>query len=62
MRVLFSAVGELADQLIVRLAAAEPEGRPVVVVTNDREVVDALRPLGAEALPSGALVGRLERF
>ena len=61
VRVLFSAVGELADQLIVRMAAAEPEGRPVVVVTNDREVIEAVRLLGAEALPSGALLGRLER-
>lgn len=61
VRVLFSAAGELADQLIVRLAAAEPEGRPVVVVTNDREVIEAVRPLGADALPSGALLGRLER-
>ncbi len=61
VRVLFSAFGELADQLIVRLAAAEPEGRPVVVVTNDREVVEAVRRLGAEALPSAALLRRLER-
>jgi predicted RNA-binding protein with PIN domain len=61
VRVLFSATGELADELIVRLAAAEPQGRPVVVVTNDREVIDAVRPLGADALPSGALLGRLER-
>jgi predicted RNA-binding protein with PIN domain len=61
VRVLYSALGELADQLIVRLAAAEPEGRPVVVVTNDREVVEAVRRSGAEALPSAALLGRLDR-
>jgi predicted RNA-binding protein with PIN domain len=61
VRVLFSALGELADQLIVRLASAEPAGRPVVVVTNDREVVTAVRRLGAEALPSAALLGRLDR-
>src|SRR6185437_13350539 len=61
VRVLFSAAGELADELIVRLAAAEPEGRPVVVVTNDREVIEAVRPLGGGALPSGALLGRLQR-
>jgi predicted RNA-binding protein with PIN domain len=61
IRVLFSAWGELADQLIVRLAAAEPAGRPVVVVTNDREVIDAVRRGGAETLPSAALLGRLER-
>ena len=62
VRVLFSAAGELADQLIVRLAEAEPPGRPVVVVTNDREVAEAVRRAGGEALPSGALLGRLERL
>jgi predicted RNA-binding protein with PIN domain len=61
VRVLFSAVGELADQLIVRIASAEPAGRPVVVVTNDREVIDEVRRLGGDALPSAALLGRLER-
>jgi predicted RNA-binding protein with PIN domain len=61
VRVLYSALGELADELIVRLAAAEPEGRPVVVVTNDREVIEAVRRSGAEALPSAALLGRLDR-
>ncbi|HEX4429425.1 MAG TPA: NYN domain-containing protein [Frankiaceae bacterium] len=61
VRVLYSALGELADQLIVRLAAAEPQGRPVVVVTNDREVIETVRRSGAEALPSAALLGRLDR-
>jgi predicted RNA-binding protein with PIN domain len=61
LRVLFSAVGELADHLIVRLAEAEPPGRPVVVVTNDREVVTAAARSGAAALPSAALLGRLDR-
>jgi predicted RNA-binding protein with PIN domain len=61
VRVLFSAAGELADQLIVRLAAAEPVGRPVVVVTNDREVAAAVRRAGGDALPSAGLLRRLER-
>ncbi len=61
LRVLFSATGELADQLIVRLVAAEPTGRPVVVITNDREVVEAVRRAGGESLGSAALLGRLER-
>jgi predicted RNA-binding protein with PIN domain len=61
LRVLFSAVGELADQLIVRLVQAEPAGRPVVVVTNDREVIAAAGRAGAAALPSAALLARLER-
>jgi predicted RNA-binding protein with PIN domain len=61
VRVLFSAVGELADQLIVRLAEAEPVGRPVIAVTNDREVIDGVRRAGGDALASEALLRRLDR-
>ncbi len=61
VRVLFSAVGELADELIVRLAGGEPDGRPLVVVTNDREVIAAVSRAGGESLPSEALIRRLER-
>ena len=44
-----------------RIVSARLHRRPVVVVTNDREVVDAVRRVGGEALPSAALLGRLER-
>ncbi len=62
LRVLFSAPDELADQLIERLVDAEPVGRPVVVITNDREVITSVTRAGADALASGALIGRLERL
>ncbi len=61
LRVLFSAPGELADELIVRLVAAEPMGRAVVVVSNDREVAARVRRAGGESLPSESLLGRLAR-
>lgn len=61
VRVLFSAMGELADELLVRLVRSEPGGRPVAVVTNDREVVTAVSAAGARTLPSQALLARLER-
>jgi predicted RNA-binding protein with PIN domain len=61
VRVLFSAVGELADELLVRLIRAEPTGRPVVVVTNDREIVAAAVAAGARSVPSEALLARLDR-
>jgi predicted RNA-binding protein with PIN domain len=61
VRVLFSAVGELADDLLVRLVRAEPVGRPLTVVTNDQEVSTAVREAGARVLPSEALLARLER-
>jgi predicted RNA-binding protein with PIN domain len=61
VRVLFSAVGELADDLLVRLVRAEPAGRPIAVVTNDREIVTAVRAAGARALASETLLARLDR-
>jgi predicted RNA-binding protein with PIN domain len=61
VRVLFSAVGELADDLLVRLVRSEPEGRPVAIVTNDREIVTAAGAAGARALSSQALLARLDR-
>lgn len=61
VRVLFSLPGETADELIRRLVAAEPVGRPVVVVSSDKEVAACARGSGARAVASMALVRRLER-
>jgi predicted RNA-binding protein with PIN domain len=61
VRVLFSKPGEIADELIRRLVAAEPQGRPVVVVSSDREVADSVRRSGARPVSSRALVRRLDR-
>lgn len=61
VRVLFSAPGQTADEVIRRLVAAEPAGRPVVVVSTDREVADAARRSGAYPVPSALLLPRLER-
>jgi len=61
VRVLFSKPGEIADELIRRLVRAEPEGRPVVVVSSDREVADGVRRNGARPVSSAALVRRLDR-
>jgi hypothetical protein len=56
VRVRFSPYGESADDLIRRLVAAEPAGRPVVVVSSDREVADGVRSKGARAVDSAVLV------
>ena len=61
VRVLFSRSGETADELIRRLVRAEPEGRPVVVVSTDREVADGVRKAGARPVPSTMLLRRLVR-
>jgi predicted RNA-binding protein with PIN domain len=59
VRVLFSAPDEIADDLIRRLVAAEPAGRPVVVVTSDRQVVTDTARDGAWTVPSAVLLARL---
>ncbi|WP_205752120.1 NYN domain-containing protein [Cryptosporangium phraense] len=61
VRVIFSPAGETADEVIRRLVRAEPSGRPVVVVSSDKEVADGIRRAGAYAVPSIVLVKRLER-
>jgi predicted RNA-binding protein with PIN domain len=61
VRVLFSRKGETADELIRRLVRAEPPGRPIVVISSDREVVDGVRRHGAYPLSSGTLLRRLAR-
>jgi predicted RNA-binding protein with PIN domain len=61
VRVLFSKPGETADELIRRLVRAEPAGRPVVVVSSDREVADGVRRAGGRPVAAVALVRRLDR-
>jgi predicted RNA-binding protein with PIN domain len=61
VRVLFSDPGVLADDVIRAVVAAEPEGRPVVVVTSDRAVADSVRRRGAHPVPSSVLLARLTR-
>ncbi|WP_428964403.1 NYN domain-containing protein [Micromonospora fluostatini] len=61
VRVLFSRKGETADELIRRLVRAEPPGRPVVVVSSDREVADGVSRHGAYPLGADSLLRRLAR-
>lgn len=61
VRVLFSRAGETADELIRRLVRAEPPGRPVVVVSSDREVADGVAEAGARPVESLLLLRRLAR-
>jgi predicted RNA-binding protein with PIN domain len=57
VRVLFSPQGVLADDVIRDLVAAEPPGRPVVVVTGDQEIVRAVvRKAGVRVVGSRALI------
>jgi len=61
VRVLFSKKGETADDLIRRLVRAEPAGRPIVVISSDKEVIDGVRRHGAYPLASDTLLRRLSR-
>lgn len=61
VRLLFSRTGETADEVLRRLVRHEPEGRPVVVVSSDREVADGVRRSGARSVAAVALVRLLER-
>ncbi|HEY0775268.1 MAG TPA: NYN domain-containing protein, partial [Nocardioidaceae bacterium] len=61
VRVLYSPFGVIADDVIRQLVAAEPTGRPVVVVTSDQAIVRDVRRGGARAVDSVALVKLLAR-
>lgn len=61
VRVLFSPVGVIADDVLRELVDQEPVGRPLVVVSSDREVADDVRRRGATAVASRALLALLER-
>ncbi|MER6166509.1 NYN domain-containing protein [Streptomyces violaceorubidus] len=59
VRVLFSKPGVTADELIRQLVRAEPPGRPVIVVSTDREVADGVARAGARPVASVVLLKRL---
>ncbi|HTZ45254.1 MAG TPA: NYN domain-containing protein [Jatrophihabitans sp.] len=61
VRVLFSANGQLADDLIRELLRAEPAGRLVAVASSDQEVAASARAAGAWPVPAAVLLSRLER-
>ncbi len=61
VRLLFSREGETADEVLRHLVRHEPAGRPLVVVSSDREVADGVRASGARAVPSRALLRLLGR-
>lgn len=61
VRVLFSKPGVTADELIRQLVRAEPSGRPVVVVSTDREVADGVARAGARPVASAVLLRRFSR-
>jgi predicted RNA-binding protein with PIN domain len=59
VRVAFSPEGVTADDVLRDEVHRLPAGRPVVVVTNDAEIVDDVRAHGANVVPSNALLAVL---
>jgi predicted RNA-binding protein with PIN domain len=59
VRVRFSPPGVIADDLIRQLVSAEPGGRPVVVVSTDREVAESVVKMGARSVAAIALVNAM---
>jgi predicted RNA-binding protein with PIN domain len=57
VRVVFSPEGVIADDVIRQLVAAEPRGRVVVVVSDDRAVARDVVRAGARSVPTSALLG-----
>jgi predicted RNA-binding protein with PIN domain len=62
VRVLYSQPGVIADDVIRDLVAAEPRGRPVVVVSSDQEVARDVTRAGARVAAAGALSRLLARY
>jgi predicted RNA-binding protein with PIN domain len=58
VRVLFSAPDEIADDLIRRLVVAEPPGRPLLVVSSDRQVALDVGRAGAWTADAAVLLAR----
>jgi len=57
VKVLFSPAGVIADDVIRDLVAAEPAGRVLVVVTDDRALGGDVRRAGARVAGARALAG-----
>jgi predicted RNA-binding protein with PIN domain len=59
VRVVFSPEGVIADDVIRDEVRRLPSARAVVVVTNDAEIVADVKALGANVVPSNALLAVL---
>jgi len=61
LRVHFTPPGRTADEAIAAFVAAEPPGRPLIVVSSDKEVADRARRAQATPVPSATLLALLGR-
>jgi hypothetical protein len=61
LRVVFSAAGQEADEVVVEEVAARPLDVPVLVVSSDTWVRNRAEALGAQVLPSAVFLALLRR-
>jgi len=61
LRVVFSAAGQEADEVVVGEVMFRPDDVPVVVVSSDREVQAGARSEGATVLSSDAFLQLMRR-
>ncbi len=61
VKVVFSPLGVIADDVLRDLVGVEPVGRVVLVVSNDQEVVADVVRRGARSVASDVLIGLLNR-
>jgi predicted RNA-binding protein with PIN domain len=61
VRVMWSPRGVTADDVIRAEVQRLPLNRPVIVVTDDREIINDVRVAGANHVGSDAFIGLLER-
>ena len=61
VRTIFSEHGVTADDEIRRLVSMQSSRQSIVVVTNDKAIINDVRPLGVNPVSSDALLGVLRR-
>lgn len=61
LRVLFSAAGQEADDVVIGEVIFRPADVPVIVVSSDREVKVGAEAEGATVLAAGALLQLMRR-
>jgi predicted RNA-binding protein with PIN domain len=61
LRVVFSAAGQEADEVVVDEVASRPLDVPVLVVSSDAWVRQRAEALGAQVLPSAVFLALLRR-
>jgi predicted RNA-binding protein with PIN domain len=61
LRVVFSAAGQEADEVVVEEVAARPLDVPVLVISSDSWVRNRAEALGAQVLPSAVFLALLRR-